>query len=109
MRLMREFFATPAGASTVAGEIAPGPEAIDDAALDRWMDQTIISGGHPTSTCAMGTGPDAVLDAELRVRGIARLRVADASSMPKLIRGNTNAPTIMIGEKCADLVHRANR
>ena len=109
MRLMREFFATPAGASTVAGEIAPGPEAIDDAALDRWMDQTIISGGHPTSTCAMGTGPSAVLDAELRMRGIARLRVADASSMPKLIRGNTNAPTIMIGEKCADLVHRANR
>ncbi|MGX7894097.1 GMC family oxidoreductase [Tsuneonella sp. HG222] len=109
MRLMRSFFATEPGAATVAAEIAPGAEAADDAALDAWMDQTIISGGHPACTCAMGTGPDAVLDAELRVRGIDALRVADASSMPQLIRGNTNAPTIMIGEKCADLVQLANR
>ena len=57
----------------------------------------------------MGAGPSAVLDAELRVRGVAGLRVADASSMPQIIRGNTNAPTIMIAEKAADLVHFANR
>jgi choline dehydrogenase len=59
---------------------------------------------HPTSTCAMGSGEDAVVDAQLRVRGVDGLRVADASVMPAVVRGNTNAPTIMIGEKAADLV-----
>jgi choline dehydrogenase len=109
MRLMRDFFATEAGAATVATEIAPGAAADSDEAIDGWLDASTISGGHPACTCAMGTGPDAVLDAELRVRGIAALRVADASSMPQIIRGNTNAPTIMIAEMAADLVHRANR
>ena len=59
---------------------------------------------HPTSTCAMGSGGDAVVDPDLRVRGISGLRVADASVMPAVCRGNTNAPTIMIGEKAADLI-----
>ena len=59
---------------------------------------------HPTSTCAMGSGEDAVVDAELRVRGVEGLRVVDASVMPAVPRGNTNAPTIMIGEKAADLI-----
>jgi choline dehydrogenase len=59
---------------------------------------------HPTSTCAMGAGEDAVVDPSLRVRGVDGLRVADASVMPAVVRGNTNAPTIMIGEKAADLV-----
>jgi choline dehydrogenase len=59
---------------------------------------------HPTSTCAMGTGEDAVVDPELRVRGVDGLRVVDASVMPTVPRGNTNAPTIMIGEKAADLI-----
>ena len=103
MRLMRAFFATEAGASAVAAEIAPGA-AVADEALDSWLEQTVISGGHPACTCAMGTGPQAVLDAELRVRGIGGLRVADASSMPQIIRGNTNAPVIMMAEKCADLL-----
>ena len=62
---------------------------------------------HPTSTCAMGTGADAVVDPELRVRGIVGLRVADASVMPRITTGNTNAPTVMIGEKAAALI--ANR
>ena len=109
MRLMRDFFAAGPASRTVAAELAPGPQATDDAALDSWMDQTVISGGHPACTCAMGTGAEAVLDAGLRVRGIDRLRVADASSMPQLIRGNTNAPTIMIAEKAADLIRAANR
>lgn len=104
MRLMRQFFATPPASGTVAAEIAPGPQAQDDAALDGWLDASVISGGHPACTCAMGTGADAVLDAELRLRGVDGLRVADASSMPQLIRGNTNAPTIMIAEKAADLL-----
>lgn len=76
----------------------------DDAALDdvisRWT-QTLY---HPVGTCAMGTHEEAVVDPELRVRGVDGLRVADASVMPKITRGNTNAPSIMIGEKAADLL-----
>ena len=59
---------------------------------------------HPVATCAMGTGEEAVVDPSLRVRGISGLRVADASVMPVVPRGNTNAPTIMVAEKAAELI-----
>jgi choline dehydrogenase len=59
---------------------------------------------HPVATCAMGTVEGSVVDPQLRVHGVEGLRVADASVMPRVPRGNTNAPTIMIGEKCADLI-----
>jgi choline dehydrogenase len=62
---------------------------------------------HPVGTCAMGTGEDAVVDPRLRVRGIEGLRVADASVMPIVPRGNTNAPSIMVGEKASDLIREA--
>ena len=64
---------------------------------------------HPTSTCKMGIDPMAVVDPELRVHGVEGLRVADASIMPTVISGNTNAATIMIGEKAADLVRQPMR
>jgi choline dehydrogenase len=83
--------------------VYPGPGvASDDQIRDsiRAGCNTIF---HPVGTCKMGTGDDAVVGADLRVRGLRGLRVADASVMPSIIGGNTNAPTIMIAEKCADL------
>ena len=74
-----------------------------DATLD-WARNNTASIYHPTGTCKMGQGPDAVVDERLRVHGIAGLRVADCSIMPEIVSGNTNAPAIMIGEKASDLV-----
>jgi choline dehydrogenase len=62
---------------------------------------------HPTSTCRMGSDEGAIVDTELRVRGVERLRIADASVMPTVVSGNTNAGCIMIGERCADFIRRA--
>ena len=74
-----------------------------DGMLD-WARNNSVSIYHPTGTCRMGSGDDAVVDARLRVRGIEGLRVADCSIMPEIVSGNTNAPAIMIGEKCSDLI-----
>ena len=72
-----------------------------------WVKNNAETTYHPVGTCKMGSDPMAVVDNELRVHGIAGLRVADASIMPTLTSGNTNAPCIMIGEKCAEMVLRA--
>ena len=74
-----------------------------DDTLD-WARDNTASIYHPTGTCKMGQGPDAVVDARLRVHGVAGLRVADCSIMPEIVSGNTNAPAIMIGEKASDLI-----
>ncbi|MGJ8625191.1 MAG: GMC oxidoreductase, partial [Yoonia sp.] len=74
-----------------------------DATLD-WTRNNTASIYHPTGTCKMGRGKGAVVDERLRVHGIVGLRVADCSIMPEIVSGNTNAPAIMIGEKCSDLV-----
>ncbi len=92
--------------SYILEEHAPGAEvAFDDeeATLD-WARRTAVTIYHPTGTCKMGTDATAVVDPRLRVRGIAGLRVADASIMPRITSGNTNAPAIMIGEKASDLI-----
>lgn len=104
LKLARRFFATEPVSALVNAELAPGPAARSDDALDAYIRATIQTGAHPTGTCAMGVGERAVLDAELKVRGIESLRVVDASSMPDVVSGNTNAPTIMIAEKASDLI-----
>jgi choline dehydrogenase-like flavoprotein len=85
-------------------ETAPGPECRTDAEIDAFVRRTAITAHHPCATCAMGPGEDAVLDPALRVRGVERLRVVDASAMPDLVSGNINACVLMIAEKAADLV-----
>ncbi|MGH6989029.1 MAG: GMC family oxidoreductase [Stellaceae bacterium] len=104
MRVARRIFAAPALASHSAGETLPGPACDGNVALAAF---TRAQGGtvyHPVGTCKMGTDPMAVVDPRLRVHGCAGLHVIDASVMPTLTTGNTNAPTIMIGEKGADMV-----
>ena len=104
IRFTRNFFATQPAAGLVSREVMPGADVQTDAEIDGFVRSRIGTAMHPTSTCAMGTGADAVLDAELRVRGISGLRVADCSSMPTIPGGNTNVPAVMLAEKAADLI-----
>ena len=104
MRLTRQIFAAPAIAAHSVVETLPGPDVQTDAALIDYARQFGNSLYHPVGTCRMGEDPSAVVDSRLRVHGIAGLRVIDASVMPTLTTGNTNAPTIMIGEKGAAMI-----
>ena len=103
-RLARKIAAQPALRPFVAEEVLPGPQVESDEALVEEIRVRGVSNLHPVGTCRMGRGIDAVVDPRLRVHGIERLRVADASIMPLVPGGNTNAPSIMIGEKCAAMV-----
>jgi choline dehydrogenase len=89
-----------------AREVLPGPDATDEAALRAFLARGTGTYYHPVGTCAMGTGPDAVVGPDLRVHGLTGVRVADASIMPRILPVNTNAAAIMIGEKAADLLRR---
>jgi choline dehydrogenase len=85
-------------------ELLPGTDRTTDDEILDWVKEPAETTYHPVGTCKMGSDPMAVVDAQLRVHGIEGLRVADASIMPTLTSGNTNAPSIMIGEKAADMV-----
>jgi choline dehydrogenase-like flavoprotein len=104
MRITRRLMQAPALAWVEPEEFGPGPQAQTDAELIDYCTRTAETTYHPIGTCRMGADANAVVDDQLRVRGIASLRVADASIMPTLTSGNTNAPSIMIGEKCARMV-----
>ena len=102
----RELASQPAFDKARGPEIAPGSAVQSDADLLDYVTAYAYSGYHPTCTCKMGVGSDAnaVLDSELRLRGIENLRVVDASVMPFVTSGNTHAPTVMIAEKAADMI-----
>jgi len=104
MRLARRVAAQAALRSYIMEEVSPGPGVMSDDALVEDLRNRGVSNLHPVGTCRMGHGDDAVVDARLRVRGIERLRIADASIMPQVVGGNTNAPSIMIGEKAAAMI-----
>ena len=106
IRLTREIFAQPAFDEYRAEEIAPGEAAQSDEALDDFVRNEVESAFHPCGTCRMGAVDDvsSVVDSECRVIGTQGLRVADSSIFPEITNGNINAPSIMVGEKAADMI-----
>jgi choline dehydrogenase len=104
VRFVRRFFATASAAALVSAELLPGDAVISNEQIDAYVRRSVGTAMHPTSTCAMGTGTDAVVNERLQVRGLEGLRIVDASVMPTIVGGNTNAPVIMIAEKAVDLI-----
>ena len=104
LRLARRLFAAPAFARYRATEVAPGADVASDGELTAYVRRTATTVHHPVSTCRMGRDAGAVVDPELKVRGVAALRVVDASVFPGIVGGNTNAPVVMVAEKAADLM-----
>jgi choline dehydrogenase len=106
--LCREIGAAPALRAWGAKELYPGPDVASRAELRDWVRTTAITYHHQVGTCKMGVDPAAVVDPELRVHGVEGVRVADASVMPTVPSGNTNAPSIMIGERASDFFLKAH-
>jgi choline dehydrogenase len=106
LKMAREFVTARPMAAICRSELAPGAHVRSDAELLRYVQTSVVTLYHPVGTCAMGgeSRRNSVVDPELRVRGVAGLRVVDASVMPSVPRGNTNAPTIAIAERAADLI-----
>jgi len=107
LRLARRIAAQPALARLIVREVRPGPEVQSDAGLLEHIARLGATSYHPIGTCKMGSDAMAVVDHELRVHGVKGLRVADASIMPTMVSSNTNAPSFLIGERCADFLLRA--
>jgi len=104
MELARDIINAPPFDSFRGKELLPGRDAKTVAEISDRLRNTVETLYHPVGTCKMGVDGNSVVDPELRVRGVENLRVVDASVMPIIPRGNTNAPTIMIAEKAADLI-----
>lgn len=104
LKLAREILRQPALKPYVLAERLPGPEVRTEADYFAYACRHAKTDHHPAGTCRMGSDPDAVVDTRLRLNGIAGLRVVDASVMPTVVSSNTNAPTIMIAEKAADMI-----
>jgi choline dehydrogenase len=108
VRIARAVMTAPAMAPMLVSEIAPGESRTTDDEILDWVKRVAETTYHPVGTCKMGSDVMSVVDNRLRVHGIEGLRIADASIMPALTSGNTNAPSIMIGEKAADMVLNHN-
>jgi choline dehydrogenase-like flavoprotein len=104
LKIARRAFATPAFAEYEGVEVAPGPDTKTDKQFDKYIRETGYTVHHPVGTCRMGSDAKSVVDPQLKFRGIEGLTVADASVMPSIIGGNTNAPCVMIGERAADFI-----
>jgi choline dehydrogenase len=104
LKLARRLLASAPFRHLAATEVAPGPATVSDADLTAYVRRAASTVHHPVGTCRMGADSASVVDPALRVRGIARLRVVDASIFPRVIGGNTNAPVVMVAEKAADLI-----
>jgi choline dehydrogenase-like flavoprotein len=104
IKIARQILESPAFERHRDVEVDPGRHVKNEANLIDYVRKTAFVIYHPVGTCKMGTDPAAVVGADLRVRGLDGIRVADASIMPTIVRGNTNAPAIMIGEKAADMI-----
>ncbi len=109
VKAARAIAAAPAMRPFVKREVKPGPQAGDDAALLEYCRNHGATIFHPTGTCRMGTDANAVVDARLRVHGVAGLRVVDCSAMPTLVSGNTNAAAVMMAEKASDMIREDAR
>lgn len=109
VRIARKVFSMPSVSQYIESEISPHPDGDSDEAILEYVRSVASSTFHPTSTCMMSNGADGVVDDQLRVHGIGNLRVVDASIMPAVISGNTNAPVIAIAEKASDLILRGAR
>ena len=103
-KMVRKIFATDAFAPYVEGDTVPGSSATKDKQWEAFIRQNVFGGNHLVGTCKMGVDSEAVVNPELKVRGIERLRVVDASVMPEIISAHTNAATLMIAEKASDLI-----
>ena len=104
VKVCQTIMSQPAMARLIKQEFAPGPGIKSDAEYATYARRMVDTGYHMVGTCKMGVDDTAVVTPELRVRGVEGLRVCDASIMPEIVSGNTNAPTIMIAEKAADLI-----
>ena len=104
IRMLRQIARQPELSTLIEDEVRPGVNVESDCELVEYVRASAQTSWHPIGTCKMGLGDEAVVDTQLKVHGITGLRVADASVFPHMISPNPNAPAMMLGERCADLI-----